>query len=440
MKAVNVMRLRLSIAALVALAACSSSSPRSASPAASDDAGGDGAAAALSPDGDPPTCASPGAASQDPPALGDAAGVLDATATRFVVFGGDAAAPVCAQPPGTHKFKGDTWLLDTGCGTWARVATDAAPSARGRQAMALDGANNRAVLFGGRSSTGGATYTTYADVWTFDFAGGTWARVETSGAAPSSRANAAAVVDARAHALVVFGGNTSTDGASFAPQNDTWSLDLDSGAWKRIATSGPQPAAREFHAMAIDQDARVAYVLAGGDANAFTGPFLSDAWALDLARETWSRVATSGTGPGGRIEGGLAFDAAAKRLVAFAGHDDGDIGNENDVFTLDVTRSPALWKKLPHGDTPGKPAAGQCAFPPDFTNIDKASPERRSAFAFGARTDGRAFVVFGGKSDCGLLADAWWWSDGHEQWTTARANHAGLSCLRVQASCSGLCG
>ena len=422
------------------LTACSSSSGGASPAGLSPDAGdaGDDGATALNPSGDPPSCATPVGPSDNPPALGDLAGVLDVTGTKFVISGGDVAVPICGPPP-THQFEGDTYVLDTGCGAWTKMPSPG-PSARGRQAAALDPTANRAVFFGGRYSTGGETYTTYADVWTFDFASGAWSEVQTSGTGPTGRANSAAVVDAAANRLVVFGGNTSSDGNTFVPIADTWAMDLASGAWTPIAPTGSHPAAREFHGMTIDPVGRVAYVFAGGDANAFLGPFLQDVWALDLSSETWTHLATTGTGPGGRIEGALAFDVTERKLVAFGGHDDGSIGNENDLFTLDVTTTPAQWTKLPHGDVPGSPATGQCTFPPDFTRVDKQAPERRSAFAFGPRVDGRGFVVFAGGGDCGLLADSWWWSNGSGVWTNTQPSPVGQSCLRIQTSCKGLCG
>lgn len=400
------------------------------------DAGDDGAVV-LDPNGDPPSCPAPGPSPSNPPPNNGVSGALDATGTQFVVFGGDTAVPVCGPPSG-HTFIGDTYLLDVGCGTWTK--SSGGPSARGRHAMALDPTANRAVLFGGRYSTGGSTYTNFADVWTYDFAAGAWSQVQTTGKGPSGRSSTAAVVDAAGNRLVVFGGNTSTDGLSFVPENDTWALDLATGAWSQIAAGGTSPPAREFHAMAVDPVGQVAYVYAGGDANAFTGPFLQDVWALDLAQGAWSEVKTTGTGPGGRIQGGLVFDTVSKQLLAFAGHDDGAIGNENDLYALDVTASPASWSKLPPGDTPGSPATGTCTFPPDFTNVDKQAPERRSSFAWGPRIDGHGFVVFAGGSDCGLLADSWWWSNGSRRWTTVQASPVGQSCLRIETSCKGLCG
>jgi hypothetical protein len=405
------------------------------------DASGDGdGSIALDPNGDPPVCTHPNAPSTNPKALGDVAGALSADARTFVVFGGDSAVPPCPQTAPVHAFEGDTYVLDVACGAWTKLAADGAPPKRSRHAMATDPDRNRALLFGGRVADANGAYKLFADVWAFDFATQAWSEVQTSGTAPPGRANTAIGVDVAGHQLVVFGGNASTSGLSYTPLDDTWALDLESGAWRRLAATGTKPSARLFHAMAMDQQARVAYVFAGGDANALQGPFLTDVWALDLASESWSKVATKGASTGGRINHALAFDAPSKRLVTFAGHDDGAIGNENDLYVLDLATTPSTWTRLPHGDTAGKPATDPCTFPPDFTNIDKQSPERRSAFAFGARVDGRGFVVFGGKGDCGVLADAWWWSDGSGAWTSAKLSPVGLSCLRVQTTCNGLCG
>jgi hypothetical protein len=393
--------------------------------------------AGLNAGGDPPACQTTMGGGPTPVARGDVAGALDSDGTAFVVFGGDEGVPPCngfAQ----HKHVGDTWVLDTACGVWHQ-AQSSGPPARARHSMALDTSSGKAFLFGGRTSSGTAgPYTLFNDVWSFDFATESWAQIQTSGQGPSARSNTAIAVDPEGHELVVFGGNTDTTGLAFTPLNDTFVLDLGTGAWRQIAQN-PAPSARLFHAMAVDPEARKVYVWSGGDANAFTGPFLLDVWALDLASESWSQVQTGGMPPNGRIKHGLAFDTVGKRLVTFGGHDDGAVGNENDLYVLDITTSPATWSKLPPGDTENKPSTGTCMFPPDFTVIDKSAPERRDGFAFGARADGRAFVVFGGYSDCGLLADAWWWADGSQVWTPTTQSPVGLSCLRVQTSCTSLC-
>jgi hypothetical protein len=426
---------------LVACGSTSASNGAGDGGAPLDGGGGDGGGSSRA--GDPPACTGAAGDGSIPPLRADHAGALDPTGARFVIFGGDTATPGCPSAT-SHTFDAATWSLDVGCGAWTKVISPASPPARARHVMATDVAGKRALLFGGRTSaTGVGPYSLFNDVWAFDFDANAWSQVTTSGAAPSARANAAAVVDAGKHQLIVFGGNTSTSGLTFTPESDTYAMDLASGAWRAIATSGTKPPAREFHAMAIDPDGRVAYLFSGGDANAFQGPFLADVWKLDLASETWSQVATSGDDPKGRIKHALAFDTISKRLVTFGGHDDGnagDVGNQNALYALDVTVTPAKWSRVGHGDTLKNASAQQCSFPADFTTIDKASPERRSAFAWAPRADGRAFVIHGGDSDCGLLGDAWWWADGTEGWTTTKASAAGLSCLRVKTSCSGLCG
>ena len=434
----------VSLTSTLSLVACSSSSTSAnGGDAGASPDGGNGDSGGSSQAGDPPACTGPGGDGSIPPPRADHAGALDPSGTHFVVFGGDTATPGCPSAT-THTFDGETWSLDVGCGAWTKVAAATSPPARARHAMVTDAAGKRALLFGGRTrATGSGPYALFNDVWAFDFDASAWSQVQTSGQAPSARANAAAVVDAKGHQLVVFGGNTSTSGLAFTPQNDTFAMDLGTGAWRALAATGTKPPAREFHAMAIDGDARVAYLFSGGDANAFQGPFIADVWKLDLASETWSQVPTVGDDPKGRIKHALAFDTVSKRLVTFGGHDDGnagDVGNQNAVYALDVTSTPAKWSRLGKGDTLKNAAAQQCSFPADFTTIDKASPERRSAFAWAPRADGRALVVHAGDSDCGLLGDAWWWADGTEGWTTQKAATAGLSCLRVQTTCSGLCG
>ncbi|GAC1542753.1 MAG: hypothetical protein NVS3B10_07100 [Polyangiales bacterium] len=389
---------------------------------------------------DPPSCAADAGGGGAPSARGDASGALDPSGRKLLVFGGDTAVVPCGATP-TRNHVGDSWLLDVGCGTWRSIPGDG-PGARARQAMAVDGAG-RAILFGGRTRTGtGGPYTLYADVWAFDFAKESWAPLDTKGSGPSPRANTAMAISIKRGKAYVFGGNTSTDGLNFLPQNDVFALDLQSGQWTAVGGgAATKPPAREFHAVALDDESGVLYAYSGGDAGAFTGPFLDDLWALDLAKETWSKVSTTGPAPRPRIAHAMVWDSTDKRLVVFGGHDDGDVGNQNDLWTIDPTQTTATWQKSGHGDALNKKGGpGACSFPPDFTTIDKAAPERRQAFAFGARRDGHAFVIFGGKGDCGVLADAWWYSVGKDAWTPLAKSPVGLSCLRYSSTCSGLCG
>jgi hypothetical protein len=392
-----------------------------------------------------PGCGNPnGPTGPTPLARGDTAGVLGPDGQTFVLFGGDTAVPICTQPP-SHKFAGDTWLLDAGCGTWTQVMPATSPGTRARHSMVLDPKRGRALLFGGRTRTGASgPYTNFADVWAFDFATSQWAQINTTGMGPTPRSNSAAAVVA--DKLVVFGGNTSTDGLNFSPTNDTYTLDLGSNAWTMLAPSGTLPAARLFHAMAADPVAHRVYVHAGGDAMAFIGPFFSDLWALDLDAMSWTDLKAKNGGEGtGRIKLGLAATqaAAGTALYAFAGHDDNaaEADVRNDVLSVQPDGASPKWSVVRPGDVLNNPSTSQCVFPPDFFKEDMASPERRSDFAFGPRSDGAAFVVFGGSGDCGVLSDAWWFDTATGTWTPIRQSLVGLTCLRTgSTTCTSLCG
>jgi hypothetical protein len=438
----------LGLAALIAAVGCGEDAETGGGggkQSGGDGGGGAGGGTAPSPTEKPP-CPSPGGAlggTPDPRA--DTAGALSADGRTFLVFGGDTAIVPCGTFPPPRKHAGDTWLLDTACGGWTEVTGASAPSPRARHAVAFDSVGNRALLFGGRwrdDAVQTGPYTLYNDVWAFDFATRAWSELATTGPGPSPRSNTAAVVVAGE--LVVFGGSTSTDGAAFQPQNDAFALDLGTGIWRSLAASTPPPA-RLFHSMAADAAGSV-YVFSGGDQNAFVGPFLADAWRLDLGALSWQALPAAGLAAfaGARIKGGLALgvgaDGNSAALFAFGGHDDGVLGNRNDVLRLDAAQAGASWEQIRSGDVFKTMATGQCDFPADFVTPDLASPERRSSFAFGALPAGGAFVVFGGDSDCGRLSDAWWFDTVAGAWTEIRATLPGLSCARTgNTACQALC-
>ena len=430
------MRLDFPIAALASLllAACSSS-PTTATTAGSD-RGADAAPTGLDPSGEPPAACRSGASGGGIPIpRGDTAGALSPLADTLVMFGGDTATAPCGGVA-AHTHVGDTWLFDLNCRVW-REAKISGPTARSRHALIADPSRGRALLFGGRTrAASSGPYTLFSDVWSFDFKSEIWERALTTGVAPSARSNAAIALDAKANRLTVFGGSDSTSGLAFAPLADTWSLDLTTLAWSPISTSSAPPA-RLFHAMAVDDQSRTAYVFSGGDAQAFTGPFMRDIWAFDLVTPAWRQVVTTGDPPTGRIKHGMTFDTASRRLLVFGGHDDGAVGNRNDVHSLDVATG--QWAEVTSGDVFHTPSTAACVFAPDFTTIDLAAPERRSAFVFAPRADGHGFAVAQGVGDCGLLGDAHWFGAGKSLWTPLKPSVVGLSCLRAQTTCTGLC-
>ncbi len=381
-----------------------------------------------------PKCA---VANGAPNPRGDSAAAFDASGKLALLFGGDTGNAPCGGIP-THVHVGDTWIYDTSCSVWIPIDGSNGPSTRSRHVLVSDIAHDRAILFGGRRrDASSGPYTELNDTWAFDFKAQAWTQLMTTGTPPPARSNAAAAIDTVGNRLVVFGGNASTDGLSFAPLDDTWSLDLDSLAWSAVKTA-TKPPARLFHALAIDSASQTAYVVSGGDTNAFTGPFLTDIWALDLKASAWTEVLPTTPIANGRINFGMSFDSVNKRLLAFGGHDDGPVGNTNEIWSFDIgTRA---WSRLPFGDKLHTPSKQTCVFAADFTTIDKASPERRSAFGFAPTANGAGFAVFFGKGDCGLIGDALKFDSAGAGWSMLSPSPVGLSCLRVQSTCNGLCG
>lgn len=411
--------------AIVLLAACTSSGV----PDAGDADRGDATADGIVRDGG--DCRASTAA---PEARGDAVGAVDPETGMLWIVGGDVGPTAnCIPRP---QFSAEVWRYDPDCDRWTQLMIGEGPSARARAAAALDSRRRRLVMFGGRyrAGTSGA-YTLYNEVWALDFATERWERLNTSGSGPSARANASAVYDAEADELVIFGGNTSTDGASFRPQGDTWALNLGTLAWRQIATTGTAPTARLFHAAALR--GRQMLIMGGGGANAFTGPFYNDAFVLDLQSAQWTELTLSGDDPLGRINLALVADTTQDRFLLIAGHDDGALGNRNDV--LAVSPMGAI-STLSAGDAFNRAGSGFCDFPADFATIDPNAPERRSAFVLGVDARRNRALVFGGKTDCGSTNDVWAVDFATGAWRPLRATNIGIACQRSgRTGCTSLC-
>ena len=367
-----------------------------------------------------------------PTGRGEIEGVWDAQRKRLVMFGGNEAVPINCSP-GATAFLGETWVYESQCDGFAQISTESAPHARGRHAAALDEAGGQMLIHGGRFRNGDSgDYTLYGDTWAFDFELETWTKLAGPGGGPSKRGNHGAVV--AQDALVVFGGNDSDNGAVFSPLNDTWTLDLGTLQWNRLETTN-KPPARLYPAVATDGS--TLYVYGGGDENALFGTgFFGDLWALDLTTGQWTEL-NDGTGnaPVDRFWAGLEHDPNGNRLILFAGHDSGDLGNTNQVWSFNLETQ--KWKTLHEGDTYSSPANGQCDFPADFTDIDDTSPERRNAGVVTRGDD--QLVIFGGKTDCGNANDVWALDLTTDTWTEWSRATAGEVCLRANQTCSTLC-
>ena len=358
-------------------------------------------------------------------------GVWDTDGGRMIMFGGDQGMPVMCSSQ--TDFVAETWAFHPDCDNFELLDAGGGPSPRGRHAVALDPVGGRMLVHGGRWRAGtSGTYTVHDDTWAFDMATQTW---EALASGPSPRSNHTAVV--ANNQLLIYGGNASDDGLVFSPLGDLWSLDLESGAWTELSTKAA-PAARLFHAATVSDDGSTMFVYAGGGANAFTGPFFPELNALDLQTGEWSVLHDgSGTAPVRSIWGDLLFDAPNGRLILWGAHEDNLLGNNNKLWAFDLGAN--AWSLLAEGDVLNNMAAGFCDFPVDFVVHDADAPERRNAGA-AVITGDDELLVFGGKTDCGVVDDVWSWPLSGGPWDNRVRATLGEICVRAFAEgCESMC-
>ena len=194
---------------------------------------------------------------------------------------------------------------------------------------------------------------------------------------------------------------------------------------------GTGPSARLFHGATVSGGAL--YVLGGGGANAFQGPFFKDVFRLELSTSTWSRVLDANDDIAGRINPALVRDG----ILLLTGHDDGSLGNRNDAISVSAAGAVTVHVA---GDQLDQPPGGFCDFPANFVTPQADTPERRSAGIVAADPTRSRVVVYGGKTDCGLAGDVWLFDTTTHRWRVSRGTNDGMSCARQNRSnCSTLC-
>jgi hypothetical protein len=359
----------------------------------------------------------------------------------LTLSGDEGVAQNCNPAP---KPVADGWTF-TPCVGWSSVDASNAPSPRARAVSTSDGGSN-VWVFGGRWRTASSgNYTLRNDTWQWSKASG-WAQIDDgSTGGPKGRSSAVLGIDPTTGFLWLHGGNASNNGLAFTPLSDVWFFDPAFGGWQLMKTTGKAPVARIMHAGTVTRDGKWLVLFGGGDANAFQGPFFSDTWRMDLQTGAWEEIATSGSKPAARILGSMVASGGSKVLL-FGGHDGGDVGNRNDIWQLDVDAG--TWTVLRKGDLGKggdpdvlfKPANAACDFPADFMQLDLDSPERRESALLSWDDAGQKAWLFGGKGDCGPLRDVWTFDPGSSKWQVVDDTPKGWSCLRYVTPCGHLCG
>jgi hypothetical protein len=263
-----------------------------------------------------------------PPPRQEPVGAFDATARRFVVFGGWNNA-------GGTTFLGDTWsaVADSPM-TWSRFAPGPAPAPRRAHAGTYDASRRALLIYGGFNAD-----STCGDAWRLALAGaGAWRRIDAAGEHPAARSWASAIDDAARDRMIVYGGLVNGQST-----NELWELSLGaSPRWTRMRATGSAPPALTRHVAVYDASRRRMLVW-GGFTNA--NDLLANrpgVWALALDGDpVWSMLGTIGPEPYPATAPSAIYDSRRDRMLTYGGNElFGDLLPDLRALDFEPTGSP----------------------------------------------------------------------------------------------------
>jgi hypothetical protein len=231
--------------------------------------------------------------------------------------------------------------------------------------MAYDTLHHVTLLFGGRGppAAGGADID-HGDLWQWD--GASWSRLASEASGPAARNASAGGYDAARERLVVFGGRTGTGfGPVFA---DTW--EWEGTNWTLVLAQQNGLNGRVHPAGGYDPVRELVTIASGFDPAA--GDDLHDQWDWDGA--AWTLV--SGSVPGTGFAPVIVGTAGGTYLLQSRTSD----------RRVDVLRSNG---------------AGQ------WTAVTPSGPAPRATSYAVAELPAGGFLLFGGSSGTGVLANTW---------------------------------
>ena len=87
-------------------------------------------------------------------------------------------------------------------------------------------------------------------------------------------------------------------------------------------------------------------------------------------------------------------------------------------------------KRLLRSTTVNKAPPKPCDFAKDFTLPNMMAPDRRSAHLAALDLKRGEWIVFGGKTDCGLIDDVWVFDLERYEWVSQLSATQGEACIR----------
>ena len=224
--------------------------------------------------------------------------------------------------------------------------------------------------------------------------------------------------------VVLFGGATG-DGGRYTINNDTYLIDIRSNTWKKLvpamdAQACPTPRAAHC-CCCVDSMQMVVYGGAmGGGALSSEDLFLLDVRTVEKDGQfSWMTVPVEGPTPGKRYGHSMVY---SKPLLVVFGGNNGQSAL-NDIWTLDVEKSPFAWTQVRVIDPARAPV------PRVYHSADICSEGPAAGMT----------VVFGGRTgDNKSLKDAWGLRqhrDGRWDWVEAPARRGAPPEPRYQHCC-----
>ncbi|TYI35686.1 hypothetical protein ES332_A03G092400v1 [Gossypium tomentosum] len=240
-------------------------------------------------------------------------------------------------------------VFDTASLTWSLLATKGTPPIP-RDSHSCTTVGDNLFVFGGTDGMN-----PLKDLHILDTATCTWICPSVRGEGPEAReGHSAALVGKR---LFIFGGcGKSSNKNDEIYYNDLYILNTETFVWKRAATLGNPPSARDSHTCSSWKNKII--VIGGEDGHDY---YLSDVHILDADTLAWKELNTSGQMLTPRA--GHSTVAFGKNLFVFGGFTDAQ-NLYDDLYMLDVDTG--IWTKvITMGDGPSArfSVAGDCLDP-----------------------------------------------------------------------------
>jgi hypothetical protein len=231
-----------------------------------------------------------------------------------------------------------------------QVTTTSTPPGRSRACAAFDPVGQPRNMRGGRASGRALNNGT---TWVLDARTGAWTGLETA-AGPPGLVGCVMTYSASDRAIYHFGG--AFERPDFTWSNELWRFDLASETWSRVATTGTSPAPAYDATLAEHEGTLLLF--GGGIGVPGSGEFRADLHAFDLAQGRWNRLATGRARPEGRRGHWMLVSADGQRILVGGGESVED--SLDDVWLYDRARS--VWEDLtPEGANPAPLAQGPFA-------------------------------------------------------------------------------